>query len=215
MKAINSSEKGRLLLRLVRVSNILLLVFCIWTAVIFFLKSAGLLQLEFLAFKLDAAHFLSRAIVCLLIIFFWMWYTQKKQFFKGELERQVSILLLLLTLTLDNFGNLFGWYRIGTEREIPNYDKFVHFINGGLFTGYFYLLFKNIYKKAPFSLILIATLGITTTFGAMFEVFELATDVIWGTTMVGGVEDIIIDLTMNISGSLLAILLITSSKNSK
>ncbi len=195
--------------------NKVLLIFCIWTAIVFFLKSAGFLQLDFLAFKLDAAHFLSRAIVYLGVVFFWMWFSKKKNLFENEYERQISILLLLITLTLDNFGNLFGWYRIETERGIIWYDKLVHFINSGLYTSFFYLILKNTYRKAPFTLILLASLGITITFSALFEVFELTSDVLWDTSMVGGVEDIILDLTMNLSGALLAILLISAARIKK
>jgi hypothetical protein len=168
---------------------------------VFWLRSSGFIDTEWLAFNLDSTHFWNRGFLYLLTISLWFLYSSRKQIYKSELDKNAAFFFLLIGITLDNLGNLFGWYRTDTQYGVEWYDKFVHFSTSGFITGFFIVTFRNIFRSSSFALILIAAIGISILFGTLFEIGEYYSDLISDTKLVGGEEDIIVDSVMNTGGA--------------
>lgn len=189
-----------------RSTNIVLYVFSLWSVLVFWLRASGYIDADWLAFNLDSTHFWNRGFLYLLLISLWYVYSGKKELYQSKSEHELSFFFLLIGITLDNIGNLLGWYRVDTQYGIEWYDKAVHFLNASFFTGFFIVTFRNIYREAPYALVLIAGLGMSITLGSIFEVGEYLSDLWSDTRMVGGVEDVAMDTLMNIGGAVLTVI---------
>ena len=192
----------KLQIKILKIACISLYIFSLWSVWVFWMKASGYIDHEWLAFNLDSTHFWNRGFLYLLFITTWFYISGKKNLYKNDNDRYASLLFLLLGITLDNIGNLFGFYRTDTQYGIEWYDKFVHFVNSSFTTLFFFVTLRNIFRKSALALVCVAAIGISVLVGTLFEIGEYYSDLMSDTTMVSGVADVIIDSAMNVCGSL-------------
>lgn len=120
---------------------------------------------------------------------------------------EIFTILILISISVisDAFGNIFGWYEMGTIIGKVEYDDILHFLLPLLLTFSIEIFLTKHFKKELISYVFsIATISFLI---CIWEIYEYWSDIIFHTTMLGDIHDTILDMTLGISGGILALIL--------
>lgn len=177
-------------------------LFILFATVIASLMEYGVIKGDLGPIHRYIGDFNSRLIVILvgLIIVMSLYFLRWRKKLAGI---EVILFLGSLSILSDALGNLFGFYAINEYYGVWWYDKFVHFINPMLLTiGIFFFLSKIVWKSAEKRILILLSLTLMISIGSFWEIYEFFSDMLIGTSMVGGVEDSIGDLVWNSAGTI-------------
>lgn len=163
----------------------------------------GIFDTGILIKDVNTGSLIVRILIFLLFQLFCYIVLEKKNFKSNEI---FSILILIsVAVIFDAFGNIFGWYEMGTIIAKIEYDDILHFFLPLLLT-----LAINIFSKRSIKNLFVSyILSLTTIsfFICIWEIYEYWSDVIFHTTMLGDIHDTILDMSLGISGGILALIL--------
>jgi len=115
------------------------------------------------------------------------------------------LILTSIAVIFDAFGNIFGWYEMGTIIGKIEYDDILHLILPLLLTFSIKIFLKKLLKYDTLSYIFsLATISFLI---CIWEIYEYWSDILFHTTMLGDIHDTILDMSLGISGGILALIL--------
>jgi len=135
-------------------------------------------------------------------------FVNKKFKILTEKSTLLIIFWFLSSITLDALGNVFGWYAVNESYGIIWYDDFSHVFGGFVATTISFILWENIisnhgiYLPLRYKIILSVLTGLAIY--TFYEIYEFYSDIIFKTTMVGGVADSMTDIVYNTVGATIA-----------
>jgi hypothetical protein len=159
------------------------------------------IQSDLFVTDVNTGSLVFRLVVFILFqIFLYVWL--KKRI---EEKRLFNILSLLsFVVVLDGVGNIFGLYDIPNILYGVQYDDILHFVIPGIMGFVGYLMFTDVKETKNIPLVL--SFLIVCSLISIWEIYEYWSDVIFQTTMVPGLSDTILDMTLGVGGCLLVLL---------
>ena len=185
----------------------LFILYCIFS-VIFLILSILLatksIDLSSLGITYHLGNFVVRnAMTTVLHIYIFFLFKKKGYMYNKSLT--TVLCLFAFPIFFDLLGNLLDWYDMGRIWNLFYFDDFVHFLFPVLmYLGIYVLLSKKI-SKWGLRTVLVSSVSMSLI--SIWEIYEYWSDVLFMTTMVSGIEDTIVDLTMGLAGILVGILI--------
>jgi uncharacterized membrane protein YjdF len=140
-------------------------------------------------------------ITTILHVYIFLLFKKDEYMYNRSLTTVIS--LFAFPIFFDLLGNLLNWYGMEKLWNLFYFDDFVHFLFPLLI--YFGIYIVSSKKVTGRVLLVLLASNISMSLVTLWEIYEYWSDALLGTSMVSGLEDTVVDLTMGLFGILVGV----------